>query len=64
MEIRKHQLLNYTLPDHVLDKPLDPPYIPQHVFIRLSNLRLPISMFGSSRSPIGGVFSFLLWSPH
>jgi len=44
MKIWKHQLLNNALPDHILNKPLYPRHVLQHVLIRLPNLALYVDV--------------------
>ena len=44
MKIRKHQLLDDALPDHILDEPLNPRHILQHMFIRLTDLALNVDV--------------------
>jgi len=43
MKVRKHQLLDNTLADHVLNEPLHPRHILQHMLIRLPDLTFDLN---------------------
>ena len=45
MKVRKHQLLNNALPNHILNESLDPHHVLQHVLIRLPDLALDVNVW-------------------
>ena len=44
MEVREHQLFHNALPDNLLDEPLYPCHVLQHMLIRLTNLALYVDV--------------------
>jgi hypothetical protein len=46
MTVRKHQLLDDALPDHVLNEPLHPRHVLQHILIRLPDFTFDVSVRG------------------